>query len=532
MKTYICLILPLFFLSCAVNRIKEKEPNNSKWDSQAINIPINISSKIDNYDIDYYKFIAQGQNTNLIDIELSTKIPNPLNLDLYFQNKLIKSSYLLKEDYEKRENKIVFKNIFIIQGVYYIRITKKKEESEEVRYSLNIKLDSDINNKEREPNDRLVEANYINITNGYIKGFFNPAWNLALKDLNFIEADWFKFTITEKSNILSVEITSIPGIDPVIELYNDLGFLMKKADSMEVDEPEILKNFGVFREGEYFVKIYNKNIGFQNDKIPYQLYLSLKKYIAQFEFEPNDSMNQANYISETMKGYINPTFDRDWYFFEINQNQVFLNISVAPLNSVDLRLVLYNHLGEKFYVIDNYPINEAEILPNLLLSRGKYFLTVSDRSNKHQNYLDDYTIALKKTKYEENREYEPNDSYIQAINIEANNSYKGYISPKGDQDYFFFNIQQDMNLKIDISPVPDLNFIIQIIDEYKNMVQEINNRRTGEGESAILSLAAGMYYIILKDAENKGNFYENYIFSIFERGEQQVEPGKESHESN
>ena len=518
MKTYIYLFLLVLFFSCSVNKIKEREPNNSKWNSQTINIPKNISGKIDSSDIDYYKFIIQDQSTNLIDIELLTRIPNPLKLDLYFQNKLIKSCYLLKRDYTNKENRITFRNICIVQGIYYIRITKKWQETEEIKYNLNIKLYSDIENKEKEPNDRASEANYVNITNGYIKGFFNPAWNLALKDFNYFESDWFKFYITEKSNILSIETTSIPGIDPVIELYNNLGFLMKRADSMEVDEPEILKNFGILQEGEYFIKIYNKNKGFQNDKIPYQLYLNLKKKDPEFEFEPNDGMNQANHIHQIMKGYINPTSDVDWYTFEIDQNQTFVNISITPLNSVNLKLILYNHLGEKFYVIDNYPINEAEILPNLLLDTGTYFLAVSDRSNKNQNYLDDYTIMLKYTIHKEIHEYEPNGSFAQAINIEPNNSYKGYICPKGDEDYFSINIHQDINLKIDISPVPNLDFIIQVFNEQKDMIQEINNGKNSEGESVILSLTAGMYYIILKDAENKDNFYERYIISIFERG--------------
>ncbi len=516
-KFYTGLILFLLFTSCAKNKIKENEPNNSKWKSQLINIPVNISGRIDNADIDYYKLIIRDNITNLIDIELTTREANPLNLDFYFQNRIIKSTYLLKENYENGEKKIVFKNISIKQGVYYIRVNKKRKEFDDLKYDLDISLHSDTRNKEREPNARLVEANYINITNGYIKGFFSPAWNLANKEHRFLEADWYKFNITEVSNILSVEITSIPGIDPVVELYNHLGFLIKKADSMALDEPEILKNFGILHQGEYFIRVYGKNKGCRNENIPYQLYLSLNDIDPQFEFEPNDSMNRANFITQTIKGYINPTTDIDWYTFLIEQEKAALNISITPLNSVDLKLALYNHLGEKFYNIDYYPVNEAEILPNLLLDKGKYFLTVSDRSNKNQNYLDNYTISIKQSPYDADQEYEPNNSFDRALKITNNNSYKGYLSPRGDEDCFYFHISEESSLKMDISPVPDLNFIIRIFDQEKNLIQELNGKGSGEGESGIFLFTEGTYYVILKDAENKSNFYENYIFSIFKR---------------
>ena len=60
-------------------------------------------------------------------------------------------------------------------------------------------------------------------------------------------------------------------------MYNNLGFLIKKADSLGIDEPEILKNFGIYQKGEYYIKVYNKNKNYQNDTIPYQLYLNLNK---------------------------------------------------------------------------------------------------------------------------------------------------------------------------------------------------------------------------------------------------------------
>ncbi|MBU1075955.1 MAG: hypothetical protein KKH98_01595 [Spirochaetes bacterium] len=511
------LILLLFFLiSCTINKKKEVEPNNTRWESQLIKLPISLTGKMDHRDIDYYKFIITESVTNLMDIILSVKAENHLVLSLYHQNTLLKHTYPVRNPLKEEQKKIVLKNIVIHPGVYYIKISGMPSMSEETRYTLMIKEYTHDDTMEMEPNDKLVEANFINITNGYIKGYFNPAINLVI-DGDDQEADWYKFSTTGKSNVLSLEITSIPDIDPVIELYNNLGFMIKKADSMGLDEPEILKNFGLLNSGEYFIKVYNKNKNSQNERTPYQLYLGLKELIPQFEMEPNDSINKANFLKTRIQGYINPLSDQDWYEFTVDEEKAIYNISITPVNSIDMSINIYNSIGEKIYDLNAYSVNEAEIIPNLLLSHGQYFLSVSDSSNKNQNYLDHYTLILKKQPFDNNWEYEPNDLLKQAIETDINRSIHGYISSAQDSDTFKFSISSQTSIKIDITPVPHIDPVILILDQQKNIIKKINSNSSGEGETDTLQLSEGTYYVILSDADKKSNFYENYIFSIYER---------------
>ena len=121
---------------------------------------------------------------------------------------------------------------------------------------------------------------------------------------------------------------------------------------------------------------------------------------------------------------------------------------------------------------------------------------------------------MKKYSYHPYWEYEPNNLYHQALPVDVNQSYKGYISPKKDKDILVLTLQEDKNLKIEISPVPQLDFLILLYDSEKKEIKQINNRPEGEGEEEILSLKAGTYYVILKDADNQSNFYENYILPI------------------
>jgi len=508
---YLILFLAIFFIfNCSKNQILEKEPNDSFWNAQNVSIPCSIKGKVSNFDSDYYKILFTEDRTNCVDIELDIVSLGNLQIDFYAQNTLVKSTHLLN----KNNKKIFLQNLSLTRGVYYIKISKYKGVEKYIKYFLKISSRSFLKNLEQEPNDNFGNATPINITNGYIKGNFSPIKNFALKAQNFHESDWYKFFMSSGSNIVTIEITSIPGVDSVIELYDNLGILLKKSDSLGIDEPEILKNFGIREPGEYYIKVYSKTSNYNN--IQYQLYVTVKKFNPAFEFEPNESLSQANLIKNAyVQGFINPAGDVDWYKLEIKEKSI-VNISVTPLNNVDLVLSINNQNGISLKILNYFGISKAEYIPDLMLEPGIYYITLRD-SNYNQNYLDSYTLTVKKEKFSEFLGYEPNDNFEEAILIQPNHSYKGYISPVSDKDFFVFFLNEDRKIKLEISPVPNIDFIVKIFDQNFNLIKEINNGSSGEGESDLLTLTSGKFYIMLSDADNKDNFNENYLLSIYER---------------
>ncbi len=389
MRFYTLFFLFLF-CSCSFRQTNEIEPNNSRYDAQLIKIPINISGVIeDEKDTDCFKFIVE--QTNKGNILLKTSAIGPLEMSLFFHGECIKKFHRIEE---QNNNQIIFNNIFFQKGIYYIKVNGYEGQVKEQSYNLLLNQEALDAIVENEPNDQLVQANIIDLVHGLIKGYFCPAYNFAYESGQYQESDWFMFNSAEPSNILSVELTSVPDIDSVLELYNQMGYLLKVVDSGGIEEPEILKNLGISDIGNYYVKVYNKNLPAQNNDVPYQLYIKFNQRDPLSEYENNDLFNSANVMQQTIKGYINPIGDKDYFTFDVMNEVGLFNFSLTPINYIDLKLEIFNSYREKIYTLNSASINEGEIIPNILLKKGTYYISISDVSNKRQNYTDEYTLKI------------------------------------------------------------------------------------------------------------------------------------------
>ncbi|MBN1898069.1 MAG: hypothetical protein JW827_04780 [Spirochaetes bacterium] len=512
-KFFLYSIIVFIIFSCGKRSIDEVEPNNSRAQSQTVTFPLYLKGSIENYDKDVFKFINLEENYN-IQIELETDDINLLKLSLFHQDNMIKSVSLSEGEITNRENLLIIKNVYLEKGIYLIQIEQKGNNPEKTPYLLSLIKNIHEEDEEMEPNDRMDHANLIDMEKGYIKGYFSPGFESPDTGP---ECDWFRFSVSEASNLLSFELTGVPGIDPVIELYNELGIMIKRIDSFGWDEPEILKNFGLVTTGEYYFKIYSKSRGQKNNSIPYQFYIRLDRFNPEFEFEPNDSLNKANPLIDSIKGYINPAGDTDWFSFSIEENRSLLNLTVTPLSDVDLLIKIYNSIGEIFFQLNSGEKNESEIFPDLYIEKGKYFLSLADATGGSQNINSPYTVTIRSLPFPDDLEKEPNNSLSQATPFALNSSVKGFLAPQKDLDYFKFSLNGSENLKVSVSPVPALDLIIEIVNTRGEVIASINKNKTSEGESDLVQLEAGNYYVILKDAENKSNYYEKYILTILER---------------
>lgn len=517
MRKLSVLFFIAFLAGCQGARYKEAEPNNSRWDAQLLEPPITLKGEIENgSDADFFKFIVHEPLHG--DVRLLHDSSARLTLSLYFQNRLVKQvrSGLFPDKKKKRE--IVFKNILFQKGIFYISVEPAADQSLPADYRLLVpagsKKDPEV---ESEPNDRLVEANYVSGTNSVTRGFFSPCSNFALSEEGNRESDWYCFSTADRSNVLSVEITSVPDIDPVLELYNSMGYLLKKVDSGGNEEPEILKNFGMPESGVYYLRVYDQKAGSGNSEVPYQLYLNTVRKEAGREFEPNDSFNTANPFGGVMRGYINPRGDTDIYLLDHALEKGLFHISVTPLQNIDLKVDVYAFTGERIYTLDSQGKNQGEILPNLFLRKGAYYIALSDASNRRENSLDEYTLKVIGAEAGPSAEYEPNNTPEQAHPLGLNESVRGYLAPRGDRDLFLLLLKEEKNVKIDVAAVPQIDPVLLILDSSGNTVKTVNDRSRGEGESALIFLPAGSYHVILSDAENNSNSYESYLLSVFER---------------
>ncbi len=489
-------IILIFLVACSKNYKTEIEPNNKKYNAMPIDIPVSIKGELSgSFDVDVFKTYLSIPG--LYDVEIFTGREKKINAVIESDGKALKNVVF--------QSNIVLRNLFLQSGMLFFKINKIGKYNSSVRYKLGIsKSKSDMSETEHEPNDSLVTANEINITNGYITGYYSAA----------VESDWFKFTVSESNKIISIEITGVPNIDAVVELYNSLGVLLKKVDSNNIDAPEVLKNFAVKSPAVFYLKVYAKNKKINTD-IPYQLFIKLSNYEKDFEIEPNDIINNANTISNRIKGYLNPAGDTDVFFLHIN-NPVLLNVSITPVNNIDSDIKIYNGLYALLYDINYFSINLPEIYPDLYLAAGDYYISVSDVSNR-QNYQDFYTLNLSLNKDVENWEREKNNDFSTATEVELNKKYNGFLAPIGDKDVYKFRVPKQETLKFIVSKVPSINFVLSVYGADYSLINDIDTKVSGEGETGQIELPAGTYYVIIKSADNKYNFNINYMMMILER---------------
>jgi len=118
-------------------------------------------------------------------------------------------------------------------------------------------------------------------------------------------------------------------------------------------------------------------------------------------------------------------------------------------------------------------------------------------------------------------EFEPNDSFGEAAELECGNNYESYIQTTGDVDWFEVTISQNGYLTVDLTSVPgnvDLNLGIYIVEDNQLVLIAADNDTNANGGQSMHSEAfvyAGTYFIGINDeSSNSSNDSESYTISV------------------
>lgn len=168
----------------------ESEKNNTLKKANAVELNKAITGNIySSGDVDYYMFKLEKSGRIILNF-------NHANLDI---NNIFWKIELFNKDEEKilsessRGNlpKLKSANAYLSKGTYYVKISANSAYTWNLAdYSLTVKYKENSGQYEAENNDTIKKANLI-ATNKYVTG------NTSAGN----DADYFKFNITEKSNV-------------------------------------------------------------------------------------------------------------------------------------------------------------------------------------------------------------------------------------------------------------------------------------------------------------------------------------------
>jgi len=282
-----------------LSKNQEIEPNDSRKNAYKIDINKEIKGNLDSNEYDCFKFSIE-ESGKIWNIRASM---NKGRLILYNNDaNIIETSSI-------NTGKLMIKNLFLLQGDYFVCLTADIESqsyslkiNEFSLKELNINSYDDI---EHEPNKNRNTSNLLQF-NKEIKGILE----------NNDDGDYFHFTLLNKEHI---KITAIPPKDgdSRIKLISDSEVTMIRAYP-ETGKPSVIE--GVFPAGRYIIDLWTEkpSYNFYSLKLerlnPFtstklkekkSVFLSLKTKIENSEFTTYSDYGQVINFSIKVKNLSN-----------------------------------------------------------------------------------------------------------------------------------------------------------------------------------------------------------------------------------
>ncbi|MDY6970397.1 MAG: hypothetical protein SVR08_17345 [Spirochaetota bacterium] len=326
------------------------------------------------------------------------------------------------------------------------------------------------------------------------------------------EEDWYFLEIdleAESPLLLDIELSGTPNINSKLCLLNSNLQTLGYSDSNEIGSGELLKEIGITLSGTYYI-IVTSNYESNND-IPYRLLVTSRFYDYTSEIEPNNSPDESNIIIESdTTGRIYPDGDRDYYRQNITDKAELFKIEVIPPENLDIKIELIGIDNNKLLEVNNYGKGEKEIIPNAHISNDFFIVVSAGRGEQNIDFT--YNLSVSSIPFQDNFEVEPNDSKELAtiINVKTIN---GFISKKGDIDYYYLEYNKRVNKRFTIKGIKDSELKISITDSLGYIIKSKNIR--GEQTESLTEMIDKKGYIIVESLSD--NYEDPYSIDIGEK---------------
>jgi hypothetical protein len=219
-----------------------------------------------------------------------------------------------------------------------------------------------------------------------------------------------------------------------------------------------------------------------------------------------------------MLGYFNPLGDVDWFRMSIyDPEPQVMSIKISPTEDIDPVIEFHGPGERRIRVADDRGIDEGEIIKNIGANEGIYYVMVYNRNPDQDNPDSRYTLLVEKRPWQEDEEFEVNDTLDEANLVALNGLKRGYISPKNDRDFYEFRVARGaagsgdpVAIHFEVSPCVLIDLAMNVYDQDGVLLEEINNNPAEEGEREVLYLNGGGYFVevfSMNDFENARDAY-------------------------
>jgi hypothetical protein len=242
----------------------------------------------------------------------------------------------------------------------------------EIRWSLKLGVEPQLDGAEREPNDTVDKATPV-VFNGaaQVAGFLWPG-----------DVDVYRVTGVPAEGLATVELEGVERADLKLERLGPDGKSLVKADDAGAGKGERLPPWP---GGDFLVRVTGRGRDLAFDA-PYRLTIGAQPGEADLEHEPNDAPASATAFivaPGAMRGYLAPKNDVDFYKFVAPAGHSKASVEVVGPIPVQARITDETRL----------PLGAGPTAP---ITPGKtYYVSVKAVSDKSSNAKDPYTVTLR-----------------------------------------------------------------------------------------------------------------------------------------
>jgi hypothetical protein len=154
-------------------------------------------------------------------------------------------------------------------------------------------------------------------------------------------------------------------------------------------------------------------------------------------------------------------------------------------------------LGTPLMTVDNMGKGQPEVLSALGVTKGDYYLVVSEKSGRKADPRGVYTLTRALAPFQNGLELEVNDSTATAQPLKIGEGVDGYIGWRGDVDVYLFNVYQKGAVAAEIAGVPNVQFVSRVTDQDGKAMGEWTGEKSGEPLSFEAQLEPGTYWLWL-----------------------------------
>ncbi len=158
---------------------------------------------------------------------------------------------------------------------------------------------------------------------------------------------------------------------------------------------------------------------------------------------------------------------------------------------------------------------QPEVMTGWGASAGEYHLVVTEKSGKKADSRQSYTLTKKIIPYQDGLEWEPNSSSATVRQLKVGESVDGYFAPKGDEDWYEFNLYQKGVVVLELTGVINVAPSVALFDQEYAELGAVAAARPGEPVSFERELDRGTYAVRLKPADlAQNNSRDKYSFRV------------------